>query len=209
MDTRRDDGNADSDDNRCKIDVSEDCHLGKGRWDGENKEDDGGDGGEDNGADMAAVEVDQGNATGQGVRTDYHDQFQNEGGTKDFITDATEKKAAGVRIGRDLRVLQFDLTDEVACENGNATEGDGEENAREHAEGCVCLRQAEGAECDSFDNGNDGQAFPAQAVEVGIAIGSNLLDALRIGDFAEDVVFGHLIGIGVVFLVVFLQLLGA
>ena len=105
-------------------------------------------------------------------------------------------------------MLQFDLANEIAREDRNAAKGDGEENAREHAQSRVCLGQAESTEGNSFDDRDNRKTLPSETVEVSIAVSSDLLDALRICDLAKDGVVGHLVGVRVVVLGVFLGLLG-
>jgi hypothetical protein len=79
LDTRGDDGDADCDQDGSKVDVTQDRNFREGGRDGEDQEDDGGNGREDNRADVTAVDVDERDTSSQGVRTDDHDNLENKG----------------------------------------------------------------------------------------------------------------------------------
>ena len=193
LNTGRDDGDADGDQDGGKVDVTQNSDFGEGGRDGQDQENDGGDGGEDNGADMAAVDVNERDTSGQSVRTDDHNEFEDEGGTKEFIAEAAKKQAPGISVGSNFRILQLDLTNEVAGEDGNAAKSECEENTRKHAKGRVCLGQRKSTESNSLDNGDNRETLPAQTVEVCVTIFGNLLRSLGVPDLtlAEDLVVSH------------------
>lgn len=125
--------------------------------------------------------------------TDDHDQLEDHGSTEKLVAESTEQQATGIGVVRDVRELKLDLADDVAGEDGDQTEGDGEENTGEHAEGVVGGGQAQGTEGNGLDDGDDGQTLPAQAVEVGVTLGGDGLDAVSVhllARLAKDGVVG-------------------
>lgn len=127
---------------------------------------------------MAAIDVDQRDTSGESMRSHNHHQFENKSSSKYLVANtsiAAEEQSPGFGIVGHMREGQFDLTDEVAREYGDQTNGDRQEDSRKHSEGVVGRGQAEGAQCDGLDNGDDGEALPPETVEVSAALGGDLL----------------------------------
>ena len=175
LDACRDDGDADCDQDGGEVDVAQDGDFREGWRDGEDQQNDSGDGGKGDGAHMAAIDVDERDTSSQSVGADHHNEFKHQGGAEELVAKAAEQQTTCIGVGRDFRELEFDLADDVAGEDGDSAEADGEQNAGEHAEGCVGLGQGKCAECDCLNDGDNRQTFPTQAVEVSIAVFGDLL----------------------------------
>ena len=193
LDSCRDDGDADCDQDGGEVDVAQNGDFREGWRDGEDQQNDGGDGRKGDRAHMAAIDVDEGDTSSQSVGTDYHNEFEHQGGAEELIAKAAEQQTTCIGVGRDLRELEFNLADDVAGKDGDSTEANSEQNAGEHAEGCVRLGQGKCAEGNCLNDGDNCQTFPAQAVEVGIAVFGDLLCALRVPNLAlgENLVISH------------------
>ena len=178
LDTSGNDSDSDCGDNRDEVDVSKDGNLGE-RWrNRENQENDGGHGREGDGTDIVVIQSAQRNAASQRMRSDNHDKFSNQCGTKHFVSESAQQQSSSISIVGCSGEGQFHLANDVTREDAYESKSNGEEDAGKHAQGVVSRGQTQRAQRNSFDDGDDGEALPAKAMEVSIASGGNLLDSI-------------------------------
>lgn len=170
-----DDGDSDGNDNRGEIHVTQNSHLGKGRRDGQEHEDDGRDEAENDGAGAVVGNVVEGNSAGQAVGTDGEDELERKHGADELVAKLAHEQPPGVGIVRDVGVAQLDLADNVRRVDGDEAETDGEDDAGDHAERGKRRGDTQRAQGNGLDQEHHGQALPAQAVKVRVALRRLLL----------------------------------
>lgn len=162
------DGGADGD----EIDVSKDGNLGETGRNGKEEENDGGDNAEDERAGTVAVIRDGAphDGAGEDVGADDEDQLQNKHEADDFISPSSKHDTTNVGIVGDLRVLELGLSDNVSRVDADESHADRENNTRHHTKGSEGAGKRERAEGNGLDDEDDRQTFPAETVELGMAL---------------------------------------
>lgn len=161
-------GGADGD----EIDVAKNSHLGETGRNGEEEKNDGGDNTEDERAGTVAVFRNGAPHDGasEDVGADDEDQLENEHEADDFVAPSSKHDTTNVGIVGNFRVLQLGLTDDVSRVDADETHGDGENDARDHTESSEGARERQRAKGNGLDDENDRQTFPAETVELGMAL---------------------------------------
>lgn len=170
LDAGANDGDQNRNDDRSEIDVAQNGDLGKGRWNGQQHEDDGGGDSEDNRAGTVVGDVAEGDGSGQCVRADKEEQLETEHDADEFIAEFPHEQLTSVRVVGDVWELELDLADDVGRVDGDHANTDRENDTGNHAEIRKGGGNGQGAQCDGLDNQDDSKAFPAQSVELFVAI---------------------------------------
>ncbi len=109
------------------------------------------------------------------MRADGEDELQYEHDADDLVANLAKHHTAGVGVVRDVRVLELHLADHVAGVHGDEANANRQDDAGHHAESGEGSGETETAEGDGRDDQHDGEALPAEAVEVSLALGRLLL----------------------------------
>lgn len=136
----------DGDDDGGKVDVTEDGELVEGGRKGEAIEQDGGDDAPSQGAETRLVDnANPGDGAGQNVGAGQEDEKEDEHDAREFVAEAAPHQADGIGVVLDMRVLQSDLTDDVAGVDGNEANADCHDDAGDHTQAGEGAGHAEGA----------------------------------------------------------------
>jgi hypothetical protein len=173
------DSNEDSRDDGDKVDVAQDGHLAEGGRDGDDEQQNGRHDGEHDGAGAVVAQVVEHDGARQHVRADGEDELQHKHGADDFVADLAEHHAPGVRVVRDLRVLELHLPDHIAGVHGDEPDAHREDHSGNHTQGRERPRQAEAAQRHGRHDQHDGQPLPAELVELVLALGHLLRLVVR------------------------------
>lgn len=185
LDTGRNDGDTNGGDNGDKVDVSENSDLGKTWGNGDQQQNDGGNHGEDDGADTTLSDVLESNGTGESVGAREEQQLQNQHDSDKLITKTTHYELSGVGIVGNQGKLQLHLADHITGVNGNQTDAHGTDNAGDHTQGRESRRNRQTSEGNSLDDEDNGETLPAQTVEL---LDTMLVDVLfALTDLADHI----------------------
>ncbi len=174
-DSRANDGHADGNDDGGEVDVTEHRNLGERRWHSDDEENDGRDDTKDERADGVAAEVEEGDGSGETVRSDEESELEGKHGTDELVAKATHHELTGVGVVRNLRELDLDLADNVAGVDGDDAHTDAHDDAGDHSERSKCRGNGERTESNGLDDEADGELLPTETVELVVTLRPLLL----------------------------------
>lgn len=204
LNTSGNDGDTDGQNDGNEIDVTENGDFGERRRNGKEKQDNGRNDTEDDGAGGVLGDVVPGNGTGKTVRADKQDQLKCKHATDEFVTKASPElatnlladQATSIGVMRSVREHDLDLSDNITGVNSEETKTNGADGTGDHTESGKSRGQTQRTEGDSLDNENNSETLPAETVEVSLTLGSLLLfeiGARQVGDLTLDGVAKHAI----------------
>lgn len=183
LDARADHGDADSDDDGGEVDVAQDGNLGERGRHGEGEQHHGGANGKDDRTGPVVGDVAEGDSAGQRVRSHQKQQFNRKHGAHELVAKLAHEQAAGVGVVADVGELELDLADDVGRVDGDEAKPHTGDDAGDHAQGGESGGDGQRAEGDGLDDQHDGQALPAEAVKLLVALGGFAL--LQVGPFCD------------------------
>lgn len=186
LDPGSDDRDSDGENDRHKVNVSQDSDLGKRGREGQEEQDDSRHDAEHEGASAVVRDVSKGNGSRQTVRTDQEDELEREHDTDEFVAELAHEQLPGVGVVCDMRERELDLTDDVRGVDGDETETDAEDDTGDHAKTRKGRGDRQGTKGDGLDDEHDRQALPAQPVEFCVTLrGLALLQVVDVRYLAD------------------------
>lgn len=173
LDTGGNDSDTDGEDNGGEVNIAKDRNLRKTRWNRKKYEEDGGNNGEDDGADAAPGDMLEGDGACETMRAHEKEQLEDEHDVDQLIAKTAHYQPSGIRIIGDLWKLDLDLADDVAGIDSNQTNAHRADHPGDHAQRREGGRNGQTPQRDGLDDEDYRQTLPAQTA---VFLNTQLID---------------------------------